>query len=345
MKYGKSKYCPPKFQTAGPYDPFGVNAMFNQFKPASSCPSGSYFSTVDNKCVPMNKTPKAAPMAEQAQPQAEKPEIGGVPIWNHLLNAGNVIGRQLSENALRNRRGNYYENNAVNPYSGILGYNDGQSDGVKYGTVGYQEGGEIEQEETEYEGQDEQDYEFMFGDEKQTPTVDGSSYQTLYDEGMPNIEDYAGNKEDFAKDLEEWKVEYLSGKESADEDDERNQRSKALLEEFINRRENITAPITFDRKGRASNTGTLEQSISDRESSGNYKAYNPAGGGEGAVGKYQFRWTIHKSWITQVTGVSSKEEFMNNPEAQEKAFQYWKKTNLEPTAKSLYNVAQNTFSW
>ena len=69
-----------------------------------------------------------------------------------------------------------------------------------------------------------------------------------------------------------------------------------------------------------------------QESGGNYKAYNPKGGGEGAVGKYQFRWTTHKGWIQDLTGVKSKEEFMNNPEAQEMAYTEWDRNTLTPQA-------------
>lgn len=76
----------------------------------------------------------------------------------------------------------------------------------------------------------------------------------------------------------------------------------------------------------------IADAISKRESGGNYKAFTSAGGGEGAVGKYQFRWAQHKDWITKLTGVKSIEEFKNSPEAQEKAFAYWEQTTLTPTA-------------
>lgn len=61
----------------------------------------------------------------------------------------------------------------------------------------------------------------------------------------------------------------------------------------------------------------VHSEIAQKESGGNYKAYNPAGGGSGAVGKYQFRWDIWKDEIAEKTGITTKEEFLNNPQAQE----------------------------
>lgn len=46
-------------QDGGPYDPFGVRETLSQFKEASSCLPGMYFSTADNKCMPFMKTPAA----------------------------------------------------------------------------------------------------------------------------------------------------------------------------------------------------------------------------------------------------------------------------------------------
>lgn len=79
----------------------------------------------------------------------------------------------------------------------------------------------------------------------------------------------------------------------------------------------------------------VAESIGARESGGNYQAYTSAGGGEGAVGKYQFRWALHKNWITKLTGVKNLQEFKNSPQAQEKAFAYWDKATLTPTAVSI----------
>lgn len=94
----------------------------------------------------------------------------------------------------------------------------------------------------------------------------------------------------------------------------------------------------------AESTASLKDTIAYRESRGNYKAFNPKGGGSGAVGKYQFRWDHNKDWIADVTGIKNKQSFLNNPEAQEKAFDYWDQNVLTPNAqkiKSQYNPNLN----
>ena len=81
--------------------------------------------------------------------------------------------------------------------------------------------------------------------------------------------------------------------------------------------------------------------ISAKESQGKYTAYNPAGGGTGAVGKYQFRWNIWQDSIKKVTGVKTQQQFLHSPAAQEKYFQWYKKNYLAPEAQKLqpYNKA------
>lgn len=78
--------------------------------------------------------------------------------------------------------------------------------------------------------------------------------------------------------------------------------------------------------------------IASKESGGNYEALPKDRSGKivsSAVGKYQFLWNQHKGWISQVTGVGSKEDFMHNPEAQEVAFDYWDANILTPQAKKI----------
>jgi hypothetical protein len=78
--------------------------------------------------------------------------------------------------------------------------------------------------------------------------------------------------------------------------------------------------------------------IIKNESGGNYKAFNPAGGGEGAVGKYQFRWTTHKPTIRKFAGNPNltKEQFMNSPELQDAFYeQYWIPNELEPSVQKI----------
>lgn len=78
-------------------------------------------------------------------------------------------------------------------------------------------------------------------------------------------------------------------------------------------------------------SSSFKDSISQRESGGNYKAISP---NSSARGKYQFIWSIHKDQIAQQTGVRSQQEFLNNPEAQEAYFDYWDRTVLTPSANA-----------
>lgn len=81
-------------------------------------------------------------------------------------------------------------------------------------------------------------------------------------------------------------------------------------------------------------TGSFSESISQRESGGNYKAISP---NSSARGKYQFIWSIHKDEIANQTGVKSEQEFLNNPSAQEAYFNYWDRTTLTPSAVANYD--------
>lgn len=85
----------------------------------------------------------------------------------------------------------------------------------------------------------------------------------------------------------------------------------------------------------------LGKKIAAKESQGKYTAYNPAGGGTGAVGKYQFRWNIWHDSIKQVTGVKTQKQFLHSPKAQEQYFNWYKKNYLLPESDKLkpYNKA------
>jgi len=74
------------------------------------------------------------------------------------------------------------------------------------------------------------------------------------------------------------------------------------------------------------------------ESGGNYRAFNSDGGGEGAVGKYQFRWTAHKDKIRKFAGDAnlSREDFINSPQLQDDFYEKdWIPNYLEKDVKSL----------
>lgn len=84
----------------------------------------------------------------------------------------------------------------------------------------------------------------------------------------------------------------------------------------------------------------LRDLIAQKESGGDYKALpwldkSKTKLASSAAGKYQFLWNTHKSDIARLTGVKTKQEFLNTPEAQEKYFEYWDKNTLTPAAKRI----------
>lgn len=98
-------------------------------------------------------------------------------------------------------------------------------------------------------------------------------------------------------------------------------------------------PLIFDG---GYSSDSFREMIADRESRGRggYKALPKDKNGNlvsSAAGKYQFLWSQHSPWITKITGVGSKEEFLNNPQAQEKAFDYWEANTLTPAAYKIKN--------
>lgn len=98
--------------------------------------------------------------------------------------------------------------------------------------------------------------------------------------------------------------------------------------------------VPADRKTEAILPGNLGSSIAAKESQGKYTAFNPKGGGAGAVGKYQFRWNVWKDSIQKVTGIKDKEQFRHSPAAQEKYYAWYEKHVLAPEVKKLqpYNI-------
>lgn len=84
-------------------------------------------------------------------------------------------------------------------------------------------------------------------------------------------------------------------------------------------------------------SGSLEDQIAKVESGGKYNIENKT---SSAVGKYQFLWNTWGPSISKVTGVKSKQDFKNNPEAQEKFFAWYKQNELLPGVAKLrqYNT-------
>jgi hypothetical protein len=92
---------------------------------------------------------------------------------------------------------------------------------------------------------------------------------------------------------------------------------------------------------------SLKEQIATRESGGDYRALPKKKDGSlasSAAGKYQFLWNQHKDTIRTVTGVDSKQAFLDTPDAQEKYFDYWNANTLTPYAQKIkqqYNPKQS----
>lgn len=78
--------------------------------------------------------------------------------------------------------------------------------------------------------------------------------------------------------------------------------------------------------------GFTEEIIA-KESGGNYQAVNPH---SSAAGKYQFLWDLWGPEIAQFTGIRSKQEFLNNPQAQDSFYEnYYLPNKLMPAVRRL----------
>lgn len=79
-------------------------------------------------------------------------------------------------------------------------------------------------------------------------------------------------------------------------------------------------------------SNNLRAFLGKRESNNNYKATNSK---SSAAGKYQFLWNLWGKDIAKVTGIKSKEAFLNSPEAQEKFYSWHENTNIKPHIAEL----------
>lgn len=92
---------------------------------------------------------------------------------------------------------------------------------------------------------------------------------------------------------------------------------------------------TLENSRRTNRAKSFTSDIVKNESGGNYKAVNP---NSSAAGKYQFLWNTWGDEIAQFTGVRSKQEFLNNPEAQDDFYNnYYLPNELLPAVKRLKN--------
>lgn len=64
----------------------------------------------------------------------------------------------------------------------------------------------------------------------------------------------------------------------------------------------------------------------------------------GAIGKYYILWGDQAQNIKKITGVKNREDFRNNPDAQEKYFKWYSDNTLKPSVDQLRKVAGDTYS-
>ena len=86
-----------------------------------------------------------------------------------------------------------------------------------------------------------------------------------------------------------------------------------------------TTPVTQTSNVGGIDHGRVKNIIRELESDNNYGTINKAKEGEEpttATGAFQHMWSDHGSQIFQVTGIASQEEYLKNPEAQEKYQDY-----------------------
>lgn len=89
-------------------------------------------------------------------------------------------------------------------------------------------------------------------------------------------------------------------------------------------------------------THKLSKEIANVESDGgDYSAVNPH---TGALGKYQFVPSYFWEDIKRVTGVKNQQQFLHDPQAQEKFFNYHVKNNLGPAVEDLKGVNAQGYS-
>lgn len=85
----------------------------------------------------------------------------------------------------------------------------------------------------------------------------------------------------------------------------------------------------------------LSKEIGQVETGGDYTQTNQH---SSATGKHQFLWNDFGDDIKRVTGVKSKSEYLNNPQAQEKFFRYHVENNLAPSVNRLRDFNKKGYS-
>lgn len=298
-----------------------------KLNPQPGTPLKTNIKPIELKDYNENSSPNWMVKNEKYSEPKEKQDNRWVPLFV------NSIGQAFATKVQNNRENAYTQANLTNPLN-YLNRDNNPDKYRMYGTPTFQEGGDTTNED-DYEDYEDEQYLFE-DDDEQTYPVENS------DEQEEEIVPEESQEDTEGMDLLNSLVAQSAANYEEDNEDENTEYNQNNILNYSSISKNNLVNYNKNSNGMVDPL-SLKNKIAAKESEGmgGYKAYNSDGGGEGAVGKYQFRWKLHKDWIMKLTGVSSKEEFLNNPEAQEKAFDYWSKTTLTPQAKMLQPLAPN----
>lgn len=182
-----------------------------------------------------------------------------------------------------------------------------------------------------------------------TPQGDFQDYQM-----SPSAQQYPVNEEDdvyyaqqSAIDELNAKISELEGRLSTNTGTPPSDNSTSAIMDYILYGSTNNTPIDWSNVAslpsmqQTSPNESWEQDLVQKESGGDYGALNP---NSSAVGKYQFLWDTWAPNIKKITGISSKEEFRNNPQAQEVFYAWYKQNELLPSAQKLQSVNRKGLS-
>jgi hypothetical protein len=127
----------------------------------------------------------------------------------------------------------------------------------------------------------------------------------------------------------------LNDEQEQDLDEEVENETSLFGEDFLglnnvsnNKSNNLYLPNYSDTDYTLTNTGGgATEHIVAKESGGRYDAMSP---NSSAIGKYQFLWGTHGKRIQKLTGIKTREEFANNPQAQEDYYSHYINTEVKP---------------
>jgi hypothetical protein len=197
----------------------------------------------------------------------------------------------------------------------------------------YQQGGPVEDDQSELSFDDDQQDTDQGPDQEETQNDDLSG---KFDDLQDHYNDLQKKFSELSSKMnEDQNFQTLMGSFDTDESDENppvpsdgNPINWMDVTAGVDAYKNHHATVM----GSLAGAKTLGDSISARESGGSYTATNPH---STATGKYQFLWSQWGDSIKRATGVKSQQDFLHNPDAQERFYKIYEKTYLMPQVNKL----------